>query len=75
MRDKNRIPEILNRIAAVWSYCPDLRLGQLIENAIGSCNSLYYKEDEQLAQDLEEYINSVIMATTALEKDKNLRSY
>lgn len=75
MRDKNRIPEILNRIAAVWSCCPDLRLGQLIENATDSCNSLYYKEDEQLAQDLEEYINSVIVTKTALEKDKNLRSY
>ena len=75
MRDKNRIPEILNRIAAVWSYCPDLRLGQLIENATGSCNSLYYKEDEQLVQDLEAYANSVIMTRTALEQDKNLKRY
>lgn len=33
MRDPARIPEILRRIQAVWEKYPDLRLGQLLNNA------------------------------------------
>jgi uncharacterized protein YihD (DUF1040 family) len=34
MRDPKRMPEILELIGKLWSYYPDLRLGQLLQNFV-----------------------------------------
>ena len=49
MRDPKRIPEILDRIKTQWEKFPDMRLGQLILNAINNPTTLYYVEDDKLA--------------------------
>ena len=36
MRDSNRIDEILDYLRQQWKKNPDLRLGQIIENAVGT---------------------------------------
>ncbi len=55
MRDKNRIPEILNELERIWKSNPDLRLGQLI--VVGAkpkepCPEVFYIEDENLLDGL-----------------------
>ena len=56
MRDVNRIPDILKRIEAVWTKHPDLRLGQLIENASPEyLHGIFYIEDEEFATVIEEF--------------------
>jgi len=47
MRDPNRIKEILNRLANAWRMNPDLRLGQLISNALPD----HYNNDPFLIED------------------------
>ncbi len=60
MRDPNRIPDILKRIETVWTKHPDLRLGQLIENASpGHLHELFYIEDEEFATLIEEFDEKV----------------
>jgi len=56
MRDKNRIPIILKRLEKLWLENPDLRLGQLILNKFSFPRDapLYYIEDEDLIENLEE---------------------
>ncbi|KKN65718.1 hypothetical protein LCGC14_0478570 [marine sediment metagenome] len=44
---------VMERILAVWVAVPNLRLGQLLENACDT-SPLYYMEDEPLAQAVEE---------------------
>jgi len=56
MRSKNRILPILFRIAVLWYRYSDLRLGQLIINAIDE-SKLYYIEDEDLITKLEDHYN------------------
>lgn len=53
MRNPKRIPIILKDIEEIWNRCPDLRLGQLILNAVRD-PSLYYTEDEDLVMILKE---------------------
>jgi hypothetical protein len=48
VRDKNRIPKILNELERVWKSNPDFRLGQLI--VVGAkpkklCPEVFYIED------------------------------
>jgi uncharacterized protein YihD (DUF1040 family) len=50
MRDPKRIHEMLRVISKVWYKNPDLRLGQLILNAVTINPNLYYMEDEQLLE-------------------------
>ncbi len=52
MRDPKRIPQILNRIEKIWKQNPQLRLTQLIANAINP-NYFYEIEDEILISILE----------------------
>lgn len=54
MRDINRIPIIIKRLAEVWMKNPDLRLGQLIINLTRDVDWLYNAEDEVLVVELEE---------------------
>ena len=46
MRDPKRIDPFLKTIEKIWKENPDLRFGQLIENAIRA-EYLYYIEDDQ----------------------------
>lgn len=62
MRDPKRIEKVLNVIRLVWSECPDLRLMQLILNAlyksdqmVVSDQSVFYIEDEVLMKTIVEY--------------------
>lgn len=54
MRDPGRIKKILAALRAVWEENPDMRLGQLICNAVRE-DMLYYIEDDTLVKALEKY--------------------
>lgn len=48
---------VIERIYAAWCRTPDLRLGQLIENAsYGLRPNQFNVEDERLARDLEAFV-------------------
>lgn len=58
MKDPKRIPNILSEIEKLWLNQPDLRLMQLLINAIRSedpCSELYSIEDSKLEKRLIEY--------------------
>ena len=55
MRDPNRIEPMLALIREIWHVYPDLRLTQLIMNALKMNQDPYYVEDEKLKKALEEY--------------------
>ena len=55
MRDPNRVEPILALIREIWYIYPDLRLTQLIMNALKMHHDPYYVEDEKLKKALEEY--------------------
>lgn len=57
MRDPQRIDVILNLIKGIWHRCPDLRLMQLLFNALPvlDAGALYNIEDEDLVEKLKEY--------------------
>lgn len=55
MRDKSRIPKILNELERIWKSNPDFRLGQLIvvgANPKEPCPEVFYIEDEDLLDGL-----------------------
>lgn len=54
MRLKYRIDATLNELQEIWSEFPDLRLGQLLLNAIKD-PELYYIEDDELILKLKEF--------------------
>lgn len=54
MRNPQRIDNILERLKIIWKDNPDLRLGQLLLDAVNA-NRLFYIEDETLIQALENY--------------------
>lgn len=47
MRDPRRIKKVLKTIEDIWRQNPDLRLGQLLGNAVPE-SMIYYIEDETL---------------------------
>lgn len=53
MRNINRIGNVLETISKIWNKNPDLRLGQLLLNAVDS-EYLYYIEEDELIKILEE---------------------
>jgi len=55
MRDPNRLEPILQLIRDIWYTSPDLRLTQLIMNALNINYDPYYVEDEELKEALERY--------------------
>jgi len=55
MRDPKRIEPILNLIREIWYTYPDLRLTQLIMNALKMNHDPYYIEDEKLQKSLKKY--------------------
>jgi hypothetical protein len=59
MRDPARIPKVLDAIRQIWEKHPDIRLGQLIVNAVfeeGDDPSprLFYMEDDQLVEQVKQ---------------------
>jgi uncharacterized protein YihD (DUF1040 family) len=72
VRDPKKIPEVLARLQKVWEKFPDLRLGQLLVNAVNS-DLLYYKEDKELVDAVEEcyahiaQVNSTTRASTPVD--------
>ena len=57
MRDPNRIEPMLLLIREIWYTYPDLRLTQLIMNALKMNQDPYYIEDEKLEEALKKYKN------------------
>ena len=56
MRSSGRIPEILDELRKTWEKCPDLRLGQLIDNIVTrSPSPLFYIEDEDMIRRIQEF--------------------
>jgi len=55
MRDPKRIERILARVREIWLTYPDLRLTQLIMNALNMHQDPYYVEDEMLEESLIKY--------------------
>ena len=54
MRDQARIEPTLAAVQAVWITAPDLRLGQLLLNAMRPGEDLYQVEDDVLLTRLQE---------------------
>lgn len=52
MRDPKRIKRILKRVEEIWTKNPDLRLTQLIMNALSMNSDPYYIEDDILEEKL-----------------------
>jgi len=60
MRDPNRIYNIANDLICLWMKYPDLRLGQLISNAMDGCgSSLFYIEDDELIERIKKYLGGI----------------
>ena len=55
MRDPERIKRILELIEKIWTTSPDLRLTQLIMNALEMNFDPYYVEDDKLEEALNNY--------------------
>lgn len=54
MRPDERRAQILKEIERVWDRFPDLRLFQLLMNALPRTDNLYYFEDDELLTQLRE---------------------
>ena len=60
MRDPKRIKRILKKLEKVWIKCPDLRLGQSLENIAKSKGvDLFYLEDNSLERILDGIIEEI----------------
>ena len=57
MRDPERIPRIIQKLEAYWRKHPDLRLGQIVENAKTKSGifstDVFYVEDDKIEQGLD----------------------
>ncbi len=61
MRDPARISKVLACIERLWRRNPDLRLCQLIGNALPSIKDPYHVEDLILLQRLHEYEQNLVL--------------
>ncbi len=62
MRNPARIDSMIALLHAAWERNPDMRLGQLIYNIFEpdeACPSLFYKEDTEAMENLEEWADGV----------------
>ena len=68
-RDPQRIDRMLELLREIWKLDTDLRLNQLIINAIespDSSGSLYYIEDDRM----EKYLQSMLRVLKAREESR-----
>jgi hypothetical protein len=68
MRDPARIDDVLAAVRAAWAESPDLRLGQLIVNAVRPthpCPEVFYTEDDALVQGLKSFLELMQAAKVA----------
>ena len=74
MRDPARIDDVLAALRAAWAESPDLRLGQLIVNAVrptNQCPEVFYTEDEALVRGLNilrELLQATKVAGTGIDR-------
>lgn len=73
MRDPQRIDRLLSVVKRLWQKQPDLRLCQLITNAVGMATlketpDYFYIEDDVLLKGLELYIEDTLRI--AVEKKR-----
>jgi hypothetical protein len=62
MRDKSRIPKLLTLLNEVWTENPDLRLGQLIVNAVrpsAPAPQIFSLEDDKMEDKLKELLQLI----------------
>ena len=74
MRNPARIDELLSALRAAWEESPDLRLGQLIVNAVrptSPCPEVFYAQDEDLLRRLTDYRAMVRAAKQDAESGRN----
>jgi hypothetical protein len=64
-RDPERIPRILEKLGKLWLRYPDMRLGQLLNNAKGTDGAdLFYLEDDVLEKRIDEGFGNDAPKTT-----------
>ena len=63
MRDPARIPQVIATLRRIWLKNPDLRLCQLIGNALPAIRDPYHVEDDRLLQRLREYEQNLVLPT------------
>ena len=83
MRDPERIPRICRELQELWAKHPDLRLGQLIWNAmhdsIGQgalandydgtgCMDFFYMEDEEFIKAIENHLTKFTQSSNISEE-------
>jgi hypothetical protein len=74
MRDPARIDDVLAALRAAWAESPDLRLGQLIVNAVrprNPCPEVFYTEDDALVRglnSLRELLQTTKVAGTVIDR-------
>ena len=54
MRDPNRIDKVLAEIGVEWKKCPDLRLGQILDNSLAPDQDIFLIEDEFLIKKVQD---------------------
>jgi hypothetical protein len=62
MRNPDRITAMIALLHEAWERNPDMRLGQLIYNIFEpdqACPSLFYKEDDDVMDDLERWADGL----------------
>jgi hypothetical protein len=56
----NRIYSIASDLVYMWNKYPNLRLGQLISNAMNGCGAdLFYIEDNELIKRIKDFVEGV----------------
>ena len=74
MRDPARIDDVLAAMRAAWAESPDLRLGQLIVNAVrptNPCPEVFHTEDDALVRGLNsvrEMLRATKVAGTVIDR-------
>lgn len=63
MRDPNRIDEFCNELARLWHKVPDWRLGQLMDNVLGSYvgdtgRDIFFVEDDEMLDYFKKYFKN-----------------
>jgi hypothetical protein len=72
MRDPGRIDVVLAALRAAWVESPDLRLGQLIVNAVRPSNpgpEVFHAEDDAILRGLTSFREVLKLARTGKESD------